>query len=866
MRIDQLSTEERLLLQTAARAMLVSNRGTLAEQLLRHPRPTAALVTPKAAPNLNTEHPILALPHLEFFNGLGGFAEDGREYVILLDKGQWTPAPWVNVIANPDFGFIVSESGSGCTWSGNSRENQLTPWSNDPVSDMPGEIFYLRDDETNELWSPTALPIRVENASYIIRHGQGYSRFEHASHGIHSDLLQFVSPDDPIKISVLTLTNLTGRTRKLTVAGYVEWVLGASRSVTAAHVITELDPGTGAIFAYNPWDKEFGQRIAFADLSGLQTGWTSNRTEFIGRNGSVDAPVGLLSRKGLKSRVGAGLDPCAALKTAIELAPNAQIEIVFLLGQGRDRTQASELVKRYRATPTATVFAQVKQSWEQILEKVQVKTPDRELDLLLNHWLLYQTLSCRMWARAGFYQVGGAFGFRDQLQDSMALVVTRPDLTRAHLVRAAGRQFAEGDVQHWWHPPTGRGVRTHFSDDRVWLAFVASHYLKVTGDNEVLDTPLAFLEGAALLPDQDDAYFEPVQSNLQVSLFEHCARSLDISLTTGAHGLPLMGSGDWNDGMNRVGNQGKGESVWMAWFLITALTEFALIAEQRGELKRANRWREHASELKAAVEMHGWDGAWYRRAYFDDGSPLGSAANAECRIDSIAQTWGIMSGAADSERALRAMQSVREYLVRDGDDLILLFTPPFDKTDRDPGYIKSYPPGVRENGGQYTHAAIWTVIAYAMLGDGDQAMDLLRMLNPINRTTTRTGIYAYKVEPYVLAADIYAEAPHLRRGGWTWYTGASGWFYRAGLESILGLQVRAERLLFNPCIPKHWPGYTISYQHLSSRYEISVENPHAVMRGIALLELDRVVQLNANSIILQDDGRVHQVRLVLGNP
>jgi cyclic beta-1,2-glucan synthetase len=409
-------------------------------------------------------------------------------------------------------------------------------------------------------------------------------------------------------------------------------------------------------------------------------------------------------------------------------------------------------------------------------------------------------------------------------------------------------------------------VRTHFSDDRVWLAFVASHYLKVTGDNEVLDTPLAFLEGAALLPDQDDAYFEPVQSNLQVSLFEHCARSLDISLTTGAHGLPLMGSGDWNDGMNRVGNQGKGESVWMAWFLITALTEFALIAEQRGELKRANRWREHASELKAAVEMHGWDGAWYRRAYFDDGSPLGSAANAECRIDSIAQTWGIMSGAADSERALRAMQSVREYLVRDGDDLILLFTPPFDKTDRDPGYIKSYPPGVRENGGQYTHAAIWTVIAYAMLGDGDQAMDLLRMLNPINRTTTRTGIYAYKVEPYVLAADIYAEAPHLRRGGWTWYTGASGWFYRAGLESILGLQVRAERLLFNPCIPKHWPGYTISYQHLSSRYEISVENPHAFMRGIALLELDRVVQLNANSIILQDDGRVHQVRLVLGNP
>ncbi|MEQ1528271.1 MAG: glucoamylase family protein [Methylococcales bacterium] len=866
MRIDQLSVDERLLLQTAARAMLVSNRGTLAEQLLRHPRPIAALVSPKVLPKLHAESPALAVPHLEFFNGLGGFAEDGREYVIVLEKSHWTPAPWVNVIANAEFGFIVSELGSGCTWSGNSRQNQLTPWSNDPVCDAPGEVFYIRDDETNELWTPTALPIRVDNASYLIRHGQGYSRFEHASHDIHSDLLQFVSPDDPIKISILTLTNQSGRTRKLTVAGYVEWVLGASRSVTAAHVITELDPDTGAMFACNPWDQEFGQRIAFADLGGLQTAWTGNRTEFIGRNGSLDAPIGLLNRKGLRSRVGAGLDPCAALKTAIELAPNAKIEIVFLLGQGNDRAHASDLVKRYRATPTAGVFAQVKQSWQQILEKVQIKTPDRELDLLLNHWLLYQTLSCRMWARAGFYQVGGAFGFRDQLQDSMALVVTRPDLSRAHLLRAAGRQFAEGDVQHWWHPPTGRGVRTRFSDDRVWLAFVTNHYIKVTGDTEVLNTALAFLDGPVLLPDQDDAYFEPTQSNLQVNLFEHCSRSLDISLEIGAHGLPLMGSGDWNDGMNRVGNQGKGESIWMAWFLITTLTEFAVIADQRGDLVRAGRWREHAGKLTIAVESQGWDGAWYRRAYFDDGTPLGSAANAECRIDSIAQSWAVMSGAADNERAQRAMQSMREYLVRDGDDLILLFTPPFDKTERDPGYIKSYPPGVRENGGQYTHAATWTVIAYAMLGDGDQAMDLLRMLNPINRTTTRTGIYAYKVEPYVLAADIYAEAPHVRRGGWTWYTGASGWFYRAGLESILGLQVRAGHLLFNPCIPKHWPGYTISYQHLSSRYEISVENPHAVNRGISLLSLDGVVQSNIVGITLEDDSRVHQVKLVLGNP
>ena len=862
-RADQLPEEERRLFQTVARAVLVSNRGTLAEQLMRHPRPEAIFVAPKALPAPGAISPELPLPPLEFFNGLGGFAEDGREYLVVLDKGQWTPAPWSNVIANPEFGFMVSSSGSGCTWCGNSRENQLTPWSNDPVSDPSGEILYLRDDETNELWTPTALPIRVDNASYVIRHGQGYSRFEHASHGIHSDLLQFVSPDDPVKISSLTLTNISGRTRRLTVAAYVEWVLGASRTVTVPHIITELNPETGALFAYNPWSVEFGRRIAFADLAGRQTAWTGNRTEFIGRNGSLDAPAGLLSRKGLKGRAGAGLDPCAALKTAIVLEPNERVEIVFLLGQGNDRAHAGELIQRYRATETATTFSRVKQSWEHMLGKVQVKTPDRELDLMLNRWLLYQTLSSRMWARAGFYQVGGAFGFRDQLQDSMALAVARPDLTRAHLLRAAGRQFVEGDVQHWWHPPTGRGVRTHFSDDRVWLPYAAAHYIKVSGDAGVLEEELPFLEGPALGPDQDDAYYEPTQSMQQATLFEHCARALDLSLQTGAHGLPLMGSGDWNDGMNRVGNQGKGESVWMAWFLIATLSEFASVAEVRGENERAIRWREHAAQLKAAVEAEGWDGAWYRRAYFDDGTPLGSAVNLECRIDSIAQSWGVISGAAGAERAQKAMKSVQEYLVRYG-DLVLLFTPPFDKTGQDPGYIKSYPPGVRENGGQYTHAAIWSVIAFAMLGEGDEAAELLRILNPINRTSTRTGVYAYKVEPYVLAADIYAEPPHVRRGGWTWYTGAAGWFYRAGMEWVLGLQVRADKLVFDPCIPKKWRSYSIFYQHENSRYEITVENPDGVERGIVTIELDGELQLNSNSITLQDDGQLHQVRVVLG--
>ncbi|WP_150047963.1 GH36-type glycosyl hydrolase domain-containing protein [Methylomonas rhizoryzae] len=862
--VGRLSMDERRFLQTAARVMLVSNRGTLAEQLLRHPRPQSAFIAPQALSVRQTQVPALALPSLEFFNGLGGFGEDGSEYVIMLDKGQWTPAPWVNVVANPEFGFMVSESGSGCTWCGNSRENQLTPWSNDPVADAPGEVFYLRDDESYELWTPTALPIRVENSSYLIRHGKGYSRFEHASHGIHSELLQFVGPDDPVKISLLTLSNVSGRNRRLTLTAYLEWVLGASRSVTAPHIITELDPETGALLASNPWDQEFGSRIAFADLAGRQTSFTANRTEFIGRNGSLDAPAALLSRKPLKSRAGAGLDPCAALQTAIELAPNERIEIVCLLGQGQDRAQAVELIRRYRATDVAGLFKRVKQSWWQVLATVQVNTPDRELDLLLNGWLLYQTLSCRMWARAAFYQVGGAFGFRDQLQDSMALVVSRPDLARAHLLRAAARQFELGDVQHWWHPPTGRGVRTRFSDDRVWLPYAVAHYLKVSGDTGVLAELLPFLEGPELGTEQDDAYFHPGESTAQATLFEHCARALDLSLATGAHGLPLMGCGDWNDGMNRVGNRGQGESVWLAWFLIAVLNEFAEVAERLGETERAGRWRVHAARLTAAVEAEGWDGAWYRRAYFDDGSPLGSASNAECRIDAIAQSWGVISGAADPERARRAMASVHEYLVRHGDDLLLLFTPPFDKTERDPGYIKSYPPGIRENGGQYTHAAIWSVIAYAMLGEGDQAGELLRMLNPIKRTASRTGMFAYKGEPYVLAADIYAEAPHARRAGWTWYTGAAGWFYRAGLEWVLGLQVRADRLLFDPCIPSAWRSYSMVYHHGNSRYEICVENPDGYTHGIAVLELDGFSQLDTGSVALSDDGQLHKIRLLLG--
>jgi cyclic beta-1,2-glucan synthetase len=605
--------------------------------------------------------------------------------------------------------------------------------------------------------------------------------------------------------------------------------------------------------------------VAFADLGGRQSTWTADRTEFLGRNGTLDHPASLERGDLLSGRVGAGLDPCAALQTTVELPAGDRVEIVFLLGQAGSRDEARALVVRYRAADLEAILRAVVARWEDILDAVVVRTPDRSMNVLLNRWLLYQALVCRVWARSAFYQVSGAYGFRDQLQDVMALTVAKRDVTREHLIRAAARQFVEGDVQHWWHPPSGRGIRTRISDDLLWLPYAVAHYLEVTGDPGVLDEIVPFLEGPALAPGQMESYFQPVVSEQRGTLFEHCARALDRSLAVGRHGLPLIGAGDWNDGMNRVGHEGKGESVWLGWFLHTVLWEWAKLADARGEGQRAERWRLHVGALKGALEREAWDGDWYRRAYFDDGTPLGSATNAECRIDSIAQSWGVITGAADPARGARAMAAVEEYLVRRGDGLVLLFTPPFDRTSLDPGYVKGYLPGVRENGGQYTHAAIWSVLAYAALGDGDRAGELFSILNPINHASTRAGVHRYKVEPYVAAADIYAEPPHMGRGGWTWYTGSAGWMYRAGIEWILGFRLRGATLHMDPCIPRAWRGYEIAFRYHSARYELTVENPRGVTRGIASVELDGAgLEGGAAGIPLVDDGGTHRVRIVLG--
>jgi cyclic beta-1,2-glucan synthetase len=869
LRGPQLPEEDRVLLQAAAALLLHGERGSLARQVevaepaLRLPDQLRVVGrgvwgAEEARPRSTPRAPHLAL---RFGNGFGGFSPDGREYVIDLAPGRWTPAPWSNVIANPAFGFLVTESGSGYTWSENSRENKLTPWSNDPVADPPAEALYLRDEDTGELWSPTPLPLR-DAAPYRVRHGQGYSRFEHQAGGISLELVLAVAPAEPVKFLRLRLRNDSGRPRRLSATCYAEWVLGVSREHTQLHVWTEVDEETGALLARNPYNLDFGHRVAFLHVVGRPRTLTGDRREFFGRNGGWERPAAL-TRVGLSGRTGAGLDPCGAVQTKLALAPRAEAEVIFLLGQADNLSEVRALVERYsRPEAVDNTLAETRAFWDELLGAVQVKTPDPALDLLVNRWLLYQVLSCRVWGRSALYQAGGAYGFRDQLQDVMVLVYSQPRLAREHLVRAAGRQYEAGDVQHWWHPPRGRGIRTRFADDYLWLPFVTCHYVETTGDHGILDEPVPYLRAPPLEPDEEERYELPEVSARSGPLYEHCLRALEHGFRFGPHGLPLMGCGDWNDGLNKVGVQGKGESVWVGWFLLAILERFTPLMEAHGDAERTAFYRARAEELRRAIEEHAWDGDWYRRAYFDDGTPLGSAQNDECQIDSLAQSWAVLAG-GDPERARRAMRAVEERLIRRDDRLVLLFTPPFDRSPLNPGYVKGYLPGVRENGGQYTHAALWVVQAFARLGEGDRAMALWNLLNPIHHGDTKRAEAVYKVEPYVVAADLYSRPPHTGRGGWTWYTGSAAWMYRVALEALLGFRLAGDRLRLDPCIPADWPGFEVTYRRGQTTTHVVVENPDKVQCGVVGVVCDGQ-KLASGVIPLSDDGGTHEVRVRLG--
>lgn len=813
------------LLMAISRLVIDSEKGSLINQIKEREEKEIELEALDTRELLFDEkEKILKVKDLEFFNGFGGFDLNENKYTIVLKDKRNTPAPWINVISNKEFGFHVSESGSSYTWYKNSRENKLTPWSNDPITDPATEALYLRDEITGSVWSISPKPIR-DDGEYVIHHGFGYSSFVHEAYGIYGEMTMFAPMDENVKLCIVKVKNNSSIERSLSLTYYAQLTIGVVPQQTSQYVSTYINEKRKFIYGRNPYSEHFGNANVYLKISGgKEESFTGDRSQFLGRGESLEEPKALKAKKFLNT-TGSGVDPCLASNTKLSLKPDEEKILIVMLGANESLLDIERLIDKYSEVSEAVnKLEEVKEYWSKLLGTIKVKTPDKTMDIMLNGWLMYQTIACRYWARSAFYQSGGAMGFRDQLQDSMAIGYLDSIFTKDQILRSASRQFEEGDVQHWWHPVVNSGIRTRFSDDLLWLPYVTSDYLKITGDYSILDEQVGYLKDEPLKEGEDERYKISGPSDNTGSIYEHCVKTIDLSLRFGSHNIPLMGSGDWNDGMSTVGNQGRGESVWLGWFLYDILDDFKDICRIKGDEDRYKKYLEMRDFLGENLEKNAWDGGWYRRAYFDDGTPLGSIENSECQIDSLAQSWSVISGAAKRSRAEEAMEALEKYLVKEDKGMVLLLTPAFDNSDLEPGYIKGYVAGVRENGGQYTHAATWVILAFAKLGYGHKAWNIYHMINPINHAKSHLDCERYKVEPYVMAADVYAKEPHEGRGGWTWYTGAAGWMYRVGVEGILGLKLREGKgFTIEPSIPDEWPGYELSYRRNEAMYDIQVK-------------------------------------------
>ena len=840
---DRIGVSERRTLEAAARLTLDGAAETLGEGVMepRSVRVGSPQFMPMGTP-VSGMRPQIAVARSQdctFDNSYGGFAAGTGDYAIKLEGGRKTPAPWCNVLANETFGSIVSEAGLGFSWGLNAGEHRLTPWSNDPLLDPQGEALYLRDEESAEIWTPTPLPAGGD-VTCQIQHRPGATTWHRNAENLEQSLTVFVPSHAPVKLALLKLTNTTALGRRFTATYYAEWVLGALASVARDHVVCGYDAKSSSLIARNGWNPEFGARTAFLAASRPPHCMTCDRAAFFGPQGNAALPAGL-TEWSLDGALDGVADPCAAFQIHIDIAPGATEEVVFVLGEGAEGAEATHLALHWADVHRARLALDENDAaWKRRLSTVTVDTPDPAFDLMVNRWLINQILSSRVLARAGFQQAGGAFGFRDQLQDMMALLFAEPQRVRAHILECASRQFEEGDVLHWWHPPTGRGVRTRCSDDLLWLVYATGRYVSATDDVSILAEEVHFLSAAVLADNEEDRYalFEPGSD--RGTLFEHCRRAVERGVTSGAHGLPLIGTGDWNDGMDRVGSEGRGESVWLAWFAAVCADAFAGLAAEVGREDLGSLWKARGDRLRKAANTEGWDGKWYVRAFADDGLPWGSKDCDECQIDSISQSWSVLAGGAPRERALSAVAAATERLVDPRSRLVRLLTPAFERTPRDPGYIRAYPPGVRENGGQYTHAAAWLGLAHARLGNGDLAYEIFDLINPIRRSDTAKSAELYRGEPYVLPADVRGADPGCGEAGWTWYTGAASWTWQLAVEGILGVSQHRGGVKISPCLPKHWGEACVRIDRGGGMLVITIEDPDRLGAGRVELKVNEV--------------------------